>query len=53
MYYLFHGYEPGLYKIEADGRMIPVVKDNIDQAMVTDTGMVYTKVYEEGIYTGK
>ncbi len=52
VYYSSNGYEPGLYKIDEGGHNVSLVKDRIDRAILTDAGMVYTLVYEEGIYAG-
>jgi len=53
VYYMSNGYEPGLYKIDAAGRNVALVKDNIAQAQLTDTGLMYTLVYKEGVYAAK
>jgi hypothetical protein len=53
MYYLSHGYDLGLYKIDASGHNVRLVKDNINTAILTDAGMVYTLTYKEGIYSVK
>ncbi|MGG6314018.1 stalk domain-containing protein [Paenibacillus macerans] len=53
IYYVSRGYEPGIYKIETDGSHRRLVKDDIEQAVLTDAGMIYTLVYEEGVYTAK
>jgi hypothetical protein len=53
VYYVSEGYDLGLYKTEADGKNIRLIKDSIDTALLTDEGMVYTLVYKEGIYSVK
>ncbi|WP_309119332.1 DUF5050 domain-containing protein [Paenibacillus sp.] len=53
VYFTSQGYEPGLFTIEADGRHTSLVKDNVDQAVLTDAGMVYTLVYKDGVYSGQ
>lgn len=51
VYYKSEGYDLGLYKIDAKGRSACLVDDSIDIALLTDTGMVYTLIYKEGIYS--
>ncbi|WP_199618215.1 DUF5050 domain-containing protein [Paenibacillus alkalitolerans] len=53
VYFVSDGYEPGLFKIRADGRVIPLVTDNVDKVLLADAGIVYTLAYKEGIYSGK
>ena len=53
VYYMSQGYEPGLFKLEADGRHTPIVKDNVDQAVLSESGIVYTLVYKQGVFSGK
>ncbi|MBW7453751.1 DUF5050 domain-containing protein [Paenibacillus sepulcri] len=53
VYYLSNGYDLGLYKIDAAGRNVRLVKDTINSAVLTDEGIVYTMAYKEGIYSAK
>lgn len=53
VYYVSNGYDLGLYRIDAVSRNVRLVKDRINTAKITDAGMIYTKVYEEGIYSVK
>jgi len=53
VYYVSRGYEPGLYKIDANGRNVALVNDDIAQAQMTDAGMIYTLIYKEGVFAAK
>jgi len=53
IYYVTSGYEPGLYRIGQDGSSARLVKDNVAGVTMTESGMVYTLVYEEGIFSIK
>lgn len=53
VYYVSQGYEPGIYHIAADGKQRRLTKDNIDQSLLTESGMLYTLVYKEGVYSVK
>ncbi|WP_274364139.1 DUF5050 domain-containing protein [Paenibacillus thermotolerans] len=53
VYFVADGYEPGLYKIDTDGRIVSLVTDHIDKAILTDAGMIYTMTYQDGVYAGK
>jgi len=50
VYYVSKGYDLGLYTIDASGREVRLVDDSIDTAILTDTGIMYTLIYEQGIY---
>lgn len=52
-YYVSDGISPGIYKIGSDGKNIRLVKDRIHSAILTDSGLIYTLLYSEGIYTTK
>lgn len=52
-YYVSDGISPGIYKIGADAKSIRLVKDRIHSAILTDSGLIYTLLYSEGIYTTK
>ncbi|MGG3454975.1 stalk domain-containing protein [Paenibacillus rhizolycopersici] len=52
-YYVSYGYEPGIYHIAADGKQRRLTKDDVDQTLLTDTGMLYTLVYKTGVYSVK
>ncbi len=53
VYFMSQGYEPGLFKLESDGRHTPLVKDNVDQAAFSDAGVAYTLTYKQGVFSGK
>ncbi|UVI29420.1 DUF5050 domain-containing protein [Paenibacillus spongiae] len=53
IYYLSEGYEPGLYRVDPDGRNTSLVKDSIWSANLTDEGIVYTLIYKNGVYSVK
>ncbi|WP_127507328.1 stalk domain-containing protein [Paenibacillus humicus] len=53
VYYLSGGYEPGIYRVDPDGRQVRVAPDNIAGAILTEEGMVYSMTYKEGIYAVK
>jgi hypothetical protein len=53
VYYVMKGYDPGLYRLEQDGGSTRIVKDSIAGAILSDAGMAYTLVYEEGIFSIK
>ncbi|WP_199615089.1 DUF5050 domain-containing protein [Paenibacillus alkalitolerans] len=53
VYFISNGYEPGVFKADADGRIVSLMKDNVNNAVLTDAGMVYTLTYKEGVYSGK
>jgi len=53
VYYVSHGYEPGIYHIAADGKQRRLSKDAVDQYVLTDSGMIYTLIYKEGVYSVK
>lgn len=53
VYYKSEAYDLGLYKIDAKGKSLCLVDDSVYSSLFTDTGMVYTLRYIEGIYTVK
>ncbi|MCR6545699.1 hypothetical protein [Dehalobacterium formicoaceticum] len=53
VYYQAEGYEPGLYKVDDQGRNINLIDDNFYDILLTDTGIVYTLRYQDGIYLAK
>ena len=53
VYYIAEGYDLGLYKVGADGQSICLVDDSIYTALFTETGLLYTLRYLEGIYLAK
>ncbi|MCK8485712.1 stalk domain-containing protein [Paenibacillus sp. MBLB2552] len=53
VYYVSQGYEPGIYHIAADGKQRRLTKDAVDQFVLTESGMLYTLVYKEGVYSVK
>ncbi|WP_059046778.1 stalk domain-containing protein [Paenibacillus rubinfantis] len=53
VYYVNRGYEPGIYHISSDGKERRLSKDTVDQSVLTDSGMIYTLVYKEGVYSVK
>lgn len=53
VYYVSQGYDLGLYKVDTDDREVRLIQDSIDSAKLTGSGILYTLVYEEGIYLGK
>lgn len=53
IYYKAEGYDLGLYKVDENGTNVCLVDDSIDSFLLTDTGVVYTMRYMEGIYTAK
>ncbi len=53
VYYVSHGYEPGIYHIDTDGKQRRLSKDSVDQFVLTDSGMIYTLVYKQGVYSVK
>jgi hypothetical protein len=50
VYYNGAGYELGLYKINAQGKNTCLVEDSLYTTLLTDSGIVYTLRYEDGIY---
>lgn len=53
VYYVSHGYEPGIYHVFADGKQSRLSRDAVGQYVLTDSGMIYTLVYKEGVYSVK
>ncbi|WP_157272781.1 copper amine oxidase N-terminal domain-containing protein [Paenibacillus daejeonensis] len=53
LYYIQQGYDPGLFKVGADGRSTRLVSDNVHSTALSDDGIVYTLAYEKGIFSGK
>lgn len=53
VYYVSQGYEPGIYHIAPDGKQRRLTKDAVDQFVLTESGILYTLVYKEGVYTVK
>ncbi len=53
VYYVSYGYEPGIYHIAPGGKQRRLSKDSVDQFLLTDSGVVYTLVYKEGVFTVK
>lgn len=53
IYYIADGYAPGIYKLGADGSMQHIVKDAIGQAVLSEAGLVYSLMYQEGVYSVK
>lgn len=53
IYYVASGYDRGLYRVDADGRNVRLVDDDIAQARLTEEGMVYALTYAEGIHSAK
>jgi hypothetical protein len=51
IYYVSDGYDRGLYKVGANGNSVRLVDDYVDQVMLTESGIVYTLAYKEGIYS--
>ncbi|QJC54045.1 DUF5050 domain-containing protein [Paenibacillus albicereus] len=50
VYYVSNGYEPGLYKVGADGKSMAIVRDNVASTLLTDSGIVYTLTYKSGVF---
>lgn len=50
VYYVSDGYEPGLYKVGADGKSTAIVRDNVAATLLTDSGIVYTLTYKSGVF---
>ncbi len=53
VYYVTNGYAPGLYRMEQDGGSTRIVKDSVAGAILSEAGMEYSLVYEEGIFSIK
>lgn len=53
VYYQSNGYDLGLYKIDENGKNIPLVKDSLYSSIFTDSGVVFTLRYQEGVYIKK
>ncbi|MDD4753069.1 MAG: DUF5050 domain-containing protein, partial [Desulfitobacteriaceae bacterium] len=53
VFYQAEGYDLGLYKFEENGRSLSIVDDTVYSALLTDTGMVYTLRYKDGVFTAK
>ncbi|MMZ61218.1 hypothetical protein D1872_233530 [compost metagenome] len=53
VYYVARGYKPGVYKVDRNGRNVPLVRDNVSWTLGADKGIVYTLEYKEGVYTAK
>lgn len=53
VYYQSNGYDLGLYKIDENGENIPLVKDSLYSSVFTDSGVVFTLRYQEGVYVKK
>ncbi|MDS1030140.1 DUF5050 domain-containing protein [Bacillota bacterium LX-D] len=53
VYFKSDGYDLGLYKIDAPGKISCLVADSIDTALLTDSGIVYTLRYQERVYAEK
>ncbi|WP_059051134.1 stalk domain-containing protein [Paenibacillus senegalimassiliensis] len=53
IYYIADGYAPGIYKLGADGSSQHIVKDTIGQAVLSEAGLVYSLMYQEGVYSVK
>jgi len=46
-----NGYAPGLYKLGADGNLIHQVKETLNMVTLSESGIIYTLKYKEGIYS--
>lgn len=53
VYYQSNGYDLGLYKIDENGENIPLVKDSVYSSILTDSGIIFTLRYQEGVYIKK
>lgn len=53
VYFVSDNYDPGIFKIGDDGKIVDLVKDRINSAMMLNSEVVYTMVYKEGIYHTK
>ncbi|WP_334072001.1 DUF5050 domain-containing protein [Paenibacillus sp. A14] len=55
VYYVAKGYKPGIYKVDRNGRNVPLVRDDVYETVQADKdkGIVYSLVYKEGIYAVK
>ena len=53
LFYIQQGYDPGLFKVGVDGRSTRLVSDNVHSTALSDDGIVYTLVYEQGIVSSK
>ncbi|MGI6064962.1 MAG: DUF5050 domain-containing protein [Bacillota bacterium] len=53
VFYQAEGYDLGLYKINESGRSLSIVDDSIYSTLLTDSGMVYTLHYRDGVFTAK
>jgi len=50
VYYVAGGYKPGIYKVDRNGRNVPLVRDNVSWTLGADKGIVYTLEYKEGVF---
>ena len=53
LFYIQQGYDPGLFKVGADGRSTRLANDNVHSTALSNDGIVYTLVYEQGIFSSK
>lgn len=53
IYYVSEGYDRGLYKVKADGSNVRLVDDYVEQAILTESGIVHALAYKTGIYSVK
>lgn len=53
VYYTARGYRPGIYKVNAKGNNEALVQDDINAAVYSESGAVYTLMYRNGIFTTK
>ncbi|TYP79161.1 DUF5050 domain-containing protein [Paenibacillus methanolicus] len=47
------GYEPGIYRVESDGRNTRLVADSVAAVVPTDQGLLYTLTYQKGVFALK
>lgn len=53
IYYWSQGYEPGIYRVEPDGRNMRLVSDSVESIVPTDQGLLYTLTYKDGVFAVK
>ncbi|MFB9328143.1 DUF5050 domain-containing protein [Paenibacillus aurantiacus] len=53
IYYWSQGYEPGIYRVEPDGRNTRLVSDSVESVVPTEQGLLYTLTYKDGVFAVK
>ncbi|MFC4101485.1 DUF5050 domain-containing protein [Paenibacillus xanthanilyticus] len=53
VYYWSDGYQPGIYRVESDGRNTRLIADSVVSVVPTEQGLLYTLAYQKGVFAVK